>query len=310
MPLAVIAIGGNSLVQSNQVGNIAEQFENAALTCRGLADMAKNGWDMVLTHGNGPQVGNVMLRVELAAHKVYPLPLDICDADTEGGMGYMLQQVFGNELSSRGIERTVVTLVTQVLVTPKDPAFINPTKPIGPFFNEEIAKRRIENDGWHMIEDSGRGWRRVVASPLPEAVIEIEAIRRCIGDGMIPIAVGGGGVPVYEEDGLLYGIEAVVDKDRASALLATELGAELLLISTGVEQVQVGYNSPNARPLGHVSQDEVRQYLDSGEFPPGSMGPKIEAALEYLDKGGKKVIITSPERLADAIAGTAGTHIE
>jgi carbamate kinase len=309
MPLAVVAIGGNSLVQSHQVGNIAEQFDNAALTCERIADLVEKGWDIVLTHGNGPQVGNVVLRVELAADKVYPLPLDICDADTEGGMGYMLQQVLGNVLRRRGTERTVVTFVTQVRVAADDPAFDNPTKPIGPFFTKEIADKRIAENGWSMVEDSGRGWRRVVPSPLPEAIVELGAIRRCVGNGMIPIAVGGGGVPVYQKDNQLYGIEAVIDKDRASALLANELGAELLLITTGVDNVMVGFNTPEQRALTNASREELRGYLESGEFPPGSMGPKIEAALGFLENGGKKVIITSPEKLGEAVAGSAGTHI-
>jgi carbamate kinase len=309
MPLAVVAIGGNSLVQSHQVGNIAEQFDNAALTCERMADLVEKGWDLVISHGNGPQVGNVVLRVELAADKVYPLPLDICDADTAGGMGYMLQQVLGNSLRRRNIKRTVVTFVTQVRVAADDPAFDNPTKPIGPFFAKEIADKRIAENGWSMIEDSGRGWRRVVPSPLPEAIVELEAIRRCVGGDMVPIAVGGGGVPVYEKDDQLFGIEAVIDKDRASALLANELGAELLLISTGVDNVSIGFNTPNQRALGDATRDELRGHLDAGEFPPGSMGPKVEAALQFLDNGGKEVIITSPGKLADAVAGKGGTHI-
>jgi carbamate kinase len=307
--LAVVAIGGNSLVQSHQVGTIAEQFENAALTCERVADLVERGWDVVLTHGNGPQVGNVVLRVELAADKVYPLPLDICDADTEGGMGYMLQQVLGNVLRRRGKERTVVTIVTQVRVAADDPAFDNPTKPIGPFFAKEIADKRIAENGWSMVEDSGRGWRRVVPSPLPEAIVELEAIRRCVGNGMIPIAVGGGGVPVHEKDGQLYGIEAVIDKDRASALLANELGADILIVTTGVDHVAVGFNTPKQRALTDASRAELREYLAAGEFPPGSMGPKIQAALSFLAGGGKEVIITSPEMLGEAIAGRAGTHI-
>ncbi|OGQ89180.1 MAG: carbamate kinase [Deltaproteobacteria bacterium RIFOXYA12_FULL_58_15] len=309
MALAVIAIGGNSLVQSNQVGTIAEQFENTALTCKQLAYLVREGWDLLLTHGNGPQVGNVMLRVELAADTVYTLPLDVCDADTQGGMGYMLQQVFTNELTKLGLQRTVVTFVTQVLVTPEDPAFHNPTKPIGPFFTEEVAQKKMSNHGWHMTEDSGRGWRRTVPSPIPKRILEVDAIKCCIGNGIIPIAVGGGGVPVYERDGMYFGIEAVVDKDRASALLANTVGAPLLLISTGVSQVQVGFNTKAARPLGRVSREELRGYLKAGEFPPGSMGPKIEAALQFLDNGGERVIITSPELIGDAIAGKAGTEV-
>ncbi|MEE8408998.1 MAG: carbamate kinase [Myxococcota bacterium] len=309
MPLVVVAIGGNSLVQSHQVGNIPEQFENAAIACTGIADVIERDWDVVLTHGNGPQVGNVLLRVEMASHQIYPLPLDICDADTEGGIGYMLQQVLGNTLRRRGVERTVVTFVTQILVDEDDPAFQNPTKPIGPFFDEDVAEERKQNRGWKMIEDAGRGWRRVVPSPQPLQIVEIEAIRRCVGDTMVPIAVGGGGVPVIRRDGDLVGVEAVVDKDLASALLGNVLGADTLLISTGVDQVQIRFNTPQAEPLGEVGRDEIRQSLAAGEFPAGSMGPKIRAALQFLDGGGQRVIITSPSLLLEAIDGEAGTRI-
>ncbi len=309
MPLAVVAIGGNSLVQSNQKGTIPEQFENAVTTCARLADLIDRGWDLVLTHGNGPQVGNVLTRVEMAAGSVYTLPLDICDADTEGGMGYMLQQVLGNELVRRRQSRTVATVVTQVLVDADDPAFAKPTKPVGPFLDEATAKRRAAEQGWNVVEDAGRGWRRVVPSPKPKQIIELEAIRILVKAGVIPIAVGGGGVPVCERNGALCGIEAVIDKDRASSLLATLLGADLLLISTGVPAVEIDYKKPSARTLRRATRDQLRGHLAAGQFPAGSMGPKIEAALEYVERGGARAIITAPELMVEAIAGEAGTEI-
>lgn len=309
MPLAVVAIGGNSLVQSGGTGAIPEQFETAVYTCERVADLIGLGWDVVLTHGNGPQVGNVLLRVEMARHAIYPLPLDICDADTIGGMGYMLQQVLGNALQARGINRTVITLVTQVLVDAADPAFDNPDKPIGPFYDAAKAALLHAEHGWDVVEDSGRGWRRIVPSPIPTAIIELDAIERCASAGMIPIAVGGGGVPVVRRDGSLYGVEAVIDKDRASAMLALALRADLLLISTGVPAIQVDFGTPTARALGEVSTAELRALYDSGEFPAGSMGPKVDAALQFLDGGGPLVIITDPDHLKEAVAGRAGTRI-
>lgn len=309
MPLAVVAVGGNSLSRAEQTGTIAEQWENAVDTCRSIADLVAGGWDVVLTHGNGPQVGYALRRVELARSQVYPLPLYICDADTEGGIGFMLQQILGNELVQRGIRRTVATIVSQVRVDPTDPAFQNPTKPIGQFYSAEDARARTAHDGWQMREDAKRGWRRVVPSPKPIEVIEIEAIRRCVQGGIITIAVGGGGVPVVRRDGKLEGIEAVIDKDLASALLARELGADLLLIATAVEAVQVGFGTPGARALREVGRDEVQKYAQAGEFPAGSMGPKIQAALDFLDQGGKRVIITDPQHMGAAARGQAGTSI-
>lgn len=308
MPLAVVAIGGNSLVQAHQKGTITEQFENSAITMKSLADLLERGYNVVLTHGNGPQVGNILLRVEAAESQVYPLPLDICDADTEGGMGYMLQQVLHNELKARGKSRTVVTVVTQVLVGSDDPAFQKPTKPIGPFYTKEIADLK-KKQGWTLVEDAGRGYRRVVPSPKPKDVIEVEAVKKLLAANMIPIAVGGGGVPVVEKNGHLQGIEAVIDKDLASALLANLLGAEVLIISTGVDAVQVNYRKPDAKTLTEVTRDELRKYLAEGQFPAGSMGPKVEAVLAFLDRGGKHAIITAPDKLVAAVEGKAGTHI-
>lgn len=307
--LAVIAIGGNSITKAGQVGTIKEQFENSAETAEQVAAIIARGWDVVLTHGNGPQVGNVLMRVELAAPQVYTLPLDTCDSDTQGGMGYMLQQVLGNALQRRGINRPVATVITQVLVDENDPAFKNPTKPIGPFYSQAEAERRKLERGWDIVEDVGRGWRRVVPSPKPLELIEEEVIRRCIHSGIILIACGGGGIPVAHRDNQLYGVEAVIDKDRASALLAEKMGADLFLISTGVEKVSLNYRKPNEQPIDFMTVSEAQKHLTEGQFPPGSMGPKIESAVSYLKHGGKRVIITSPEKLAAALDGKSGTHI-
>jgi carbamate kinase len=313
VPLAVIAIGGNSLTLENQVGTIDEQFANARRACAHIATLIERGWSVVLTHGNGPQVGSVLERVELGASRgIYRLPLDICDADTEGGIGYMLQQVLGNELRARGLARTVVTLITQTRVDPSDPAFQSPDKPIGPFFVESAARIKMRELGWNMREDAGRGWRRVVPSPRPLEIIEADAVRRCIDQGLIPIAAGGGGVPVVEKSARCYsGVEAVVDKDRASALLAHMLGADVLLITTGVHAVQVGFRTAEARELEEVERAELRRYLEEGEFPAGSMLPKIEAALSFVDgaPGKRFAVITDPESVVEAAEGRAGTRV-
>ncbi|MDD5544461.1 MAG: carbamate kinase [Acidobacteriia bacterium] len=307
--LAVIAIGGNSITKQGQVGTIKEQFDNAAETAEHIAGMVTRGWDVVLTHGNGPQVGNVLMRVELASPHIYALPLDTCDSDTQGGMGYMLQQVLGNTLRARGINKPVATLITQVLVDENDPAFQNPTKPIGPFFSQAEAERRQDERGWHVKEDVGRGWRRVVPSPQPLELIEEEAIRRCLQNGIILIACGGGGIPVARRGNQLHGVEAVIDKDRASALLAKRVNADLFLISTAVEKVLLNFKKPNETPIDRMTLPEARNHLSAGQFPPGSMGPKIEAAIDYLQHGGQRVIITTPEKLIEALDGKTGTHI-
>lgn len=310
MPLVVVAIGGNSLTKSKQVGSIPEQIDNASETCRHLVPLVQQGWQLVLTHGNGPQVGNVLLRVELAADRVYRLPLDVCVADTQGGMGYMLQQVLANELAAAGTPRPVVSLVTRMLVDAQDPDFASPSKPIGPFFDEAYARQMMRERGWRMKEDAGRGWRRLVPSPKPLRILEEDAVRAVLAAGVIPIAVGGGGVPVVaREGGRLAGVEAVVDKDRASALLARDLEADLFVISTGVDRVQLDYGKPTARAVEHLSVTEAARYLAEGQFPAGSMGPKIEAALSYLRGGGKQVVITSPEHIEAAVRGEAGTRI-
>lgn len=305
----LVALGGNSLTRQNEVGTIEEQFHNTRETCRFLATIVERGWEIVITHGNGPQVGNVMRRMEMTAHKMFPVPLDVCDAKTQGAMGYMIQQCLSNELHARGIHRRIATFITQTVVAEDDPGFHDPQKPIGRFFTEEQAKAKAAKEGWEMREDSGRGWRRVVASPMPLAIVESDAIAQAVSE-VIPIAVGGGGIPVVERDGCYYGVEAVVDKDRASALLALDLKCDLFVILTAVDVVQVGYGTPQAKALHRVSRDDMRKYMAAGEFAPGSMLPKVESVLTYLDGGGKQALITDPDNLEAALEAKAGTIIE
>lgn len=308
-PIAVLAIGGNSLMRPGQRGGFADQQGNARVTCEGIADVLAAGYRVVLTHGNGPQVGNALLRTELSQPELPPVRLDECDAETQGEIGYLLQQTLDNVLAERGWNASVVSMVTQVVVDASDPAFRKPTKPIGPFYAFEEALDRKRKLHWEMIEDSGRGWRRVVASPRPLEIVELDAVRACLGAGAVVIAAGGGGIPVVRRSGQLEGVEAVIDKDRVSGLLASQLGAELFLISTSVDEVYLHYGKHWQRALNRLSVEEARRYLADGQFPPGNMGPKIEAAIRYLEHGGRLVIITSPERIAAALQGAAGTRL-
>lgn len=308
-PIAVIAIGGNSLTRPGERGTFAEQQRNAELTCQSIAEVLDLGYRVVLTHGNGPQVGQALLRAELAQPQLPGLGLDECDAETEGEMGYLLQQTLCNVLAARGRHTGVVSLVTQVVVSSGDPAFRNPTKPIGPFYRMEEALERQAKLHWTVIEDSGRGWRRLVPSPRPLEIVEMPAVRACVHAGLVVIAAGGGGIPVVREGGQLRGVDAVIDKDRASALLARSLHADLLLFSTGVDRVALRFNLPDTKWLDRLSIEDARAHLANGEFAAGSMGPKIEAALDYLRAGGRRVVITSPDRLAAAVRGEAGTEI-
>ncbi|MBI2264511.1 MAG: carbamate kinase [Armatimonadetes bacterium] len=308
--IAVVAIGGNSITKANQRGEIREQFQNVEETSQHLITLLDQGYNLVVTHGNGPQVGNVLLRVELALPHVYPLPLDTCVSDTQGGMGYMIQQVLGNVLRKRGIVRPVVTVLTQVVVDPDDPAFHRPTKPIGPFYSREKAEEYQKKKGWNLIEDAGRGYRRVVPSPVPMDIVERDAIEVLLKSGFIVVAVGGGGIPVVSNGrGTFRGVEAVIDKDLASSLLATSINADLFLISTDAEQVCLNYRKPEEKRLNRMTVAEARTYLAEGQFPPGSMGPKIRAAVEFLEKGGREVLITTPEAIGRALAGETGTRI-
>jgi carbamate kinase len=308
-PVAVIAIGGNSLILPGERGSFEDQQRNARTTCEGVADVIAAGYRVVLTHGNGPQVGGMLLRGELAQPHLPALRLDECDAETQGDIGYLLQQTLANALAGRGLHLGVVTLITQVVVDLEDPAFRNPTKPIGPFYRFEEALERKQKLGWAMVEDSGRGWRRVVPSPRPLEIVETHAIRACLGAGVVVIAAGGGGVPVARRNGQLRGVEAVVDKDRSSSLLATTLHAETLLFSTAVERVAWHFGKSDERALERLEFAEAERFLREGEFPAGSMGPKIQAALEFLRAGGRRAIVTSPEKIGLAIHGGAGTAI-
>lgn len=309
---AVVAIGGNALIKDGQRGTIAEQYENARETARHIADLCAAGWGVVVTHGNGPQVGFILLRSELMPEDA-PVPrlsLEMSVADSQGGIGHILGQALLNELAARGLRDRAVCVLTHVVVDPADPAFGTPTKPIGPFYIAEQAAERAARDGWTIVEDSGRGYRRVVASPEPVRIVESDQIRALVDAGFVVIAVGGGGVAVVEvDDGVYTGVEAVIDKDRASALLAASLGIPLLVLSTGVEQVAVHFRQPDERWLDRITASEAEGYLADGEFPKGSMGPKVEAAIRFLRQGGQEVLITSPASLARAIAGETGTRI-
>ena len=310
MPTAVVAIGGNSLISDPRHRSVPDQFAATRETARHLAGMVESGWTIVVTHGNGPQVGFILLRSDLSAQVLHRVPLDSCGADTQGALGYMIQQCLQNEFQARGIRRQAVTIVTQVLVDRNDRAFQQPSKPIGEFYAEPAAREHMRAQQWTMVEDAGRGWRRVVPSPLPQAIIEVDAIKQLIADGFIVVAVGGGGIPVIRDDaGLLHGVEAVIDKDHASALLASALDADLLLISTAVEQVALNYQQPNQELLARLSVADAKRYLASGQFPAGSMGPKIEAAIAFIERGGKEALITNPENIARALRGETGTRI-
>jgi len=307
--LAVVAVGGNSLIIDKNRKSIPDQFDAVKETATHLADMVEDGWDIVITHGNGPQVGFILRRSELAMHELHPVPLDYCGADTQGAIGYMLQKAMSNEFKKRGIEKKTVTVVTQVEVAADDPAFEKPSKPIGSFMDEETARQRMA-EGQDFVEDAGRGWRRVVASPLPQRIVEVDAIKNLLGDGFVVVAVGGGGIPVVEkEDGELRGVEAVIDKDFASGLLATNINADLLLISTAIEQVALNFNKPNQRWLDKMTVAEAEQYIEEGHFAAGSMQPKVKAIVKFLKDGGKKALITDPPNIRRALDGETGTWI-
>jgi carbamate kinase len=308
--LAVIAIGGNSLIKDKKHQSVEDQYEAAHETAGHIAHMIKDGWNVAIAHGNGPQVGFILRRSELAAHELHEVPLDVCGADSQGAIGYALQQSLQNHLRDMGIDRQVATIVTQTEVSADDPAFENPSKPIGSFMEEEDAMRRIEVDGWDCNEDAGRGWRRVVASPLPMRIVEESAVKALLDAGMIVITVGGGGIPVVaDEKGHLHGIAAVIDKDFASSLLATRLGADTFIISTAVQKCALNFGKPNEEWLDRVTLAEAKQYLAEGtHFAKGSMAPKIEAVIKFLEAGGKHAIVTDPPSIPQALAGKAGTH--
>jgi carbamate kinase len=306
----IIAIGGNALIMRGERGTVTEQMGHASACMAHVAGMVSRGEPVVITHGNGPIVGNIVIQMECAGNTVPPMPLFIADADSEGGIGFMLQQSLYNHLvrHMRGAE--VVSVVTQVVVEASDPAFANPTKPIGPFYTEPESNKLAAERGWKLAQDAGRGWRRVVASPKPLRIVEAAAIRRIAESGIVVIAAGGGGVPVVQDDdGTLHGVDAVVDKDRASAVLAREIGAKRMIILTSVDSVYLDYGRQGERRIERMGVDEAIMQLAAGQFPPGSMGPKVEASIGFLNDGGKEVIITSPEKLEDALDGKSGTLI-
>jgi carbamate kinase len=307
-----VAIGGNSLIKDKEHLTVADQYAAARETTGHIAEMIAEGWDVAITHGNGPQVGFILRRSELAAKVagMHEVPLDACGADTQGAIGYALQQNLENHFRRLGLQRQAATLVTQVVVDVADAAFENPSKPIGGFMDEAEASQRVEQDGWTVVEDAGRGWRRVVPSPVPQEIVELSAIRRLLDVGIVTIAVGGGGVPVIrQEDGNLSGVSAVIDKDYASALLARSIEADLLMISTAVEYVFRNYRRPDQAPIREMTVAEARQLKDAGEFAAGSMLPKIEASIWFLTHGGQEAVVTDPPNMVRALAGETGTRI-
>jgi carbamate kinase len=306
----VIAIGGNSLIKDEDHRSVADQYAAIVETARHIVDLVARGFRVVITHGNGPQVGFILLRSEHSRGLLHEVPLDSIGADTQGAIGYQIQQAMQNEFRRRGLKETAATVVTQALVDKNDPAFQKPTKPIGQFYKKEQADDRIRVEKWTMVEDAGRGWRRVVASPKPTRIIEAEAIKHLVASGCVVIAAGGGGIPVVQDDkGNLSGAAAVIDKDLASAVLAKEIAADLLVISTAVEQVCLNFGKPDQKALDRLTLADAKRYMTEGHFKPGSMLPKIQACIQFLENGGTEALITCPEALPRALDGKAGTRI-
>lgn len=307
----VVALGGNAILQRGQKGTFEEQLKNVYHTAQQLAEMVLSGeWRIVITHGNGPQVGNILLQQDAAKGVVPPMPMDACGAQSQGLIGYMIQQSLKNILAERGRgDIPIATVVTQVLVDKDDPAFRSPTKPVGPFYSEEEAKRLRVEKGWHVVEDAGRGWRRVVPSPDPKAIVERDAIRILVENRAIVIASGGGGIPVIEEDGGLKGVEAVIDKDLAGERLAEDVKADVFLILTDVDRVKLNYGKPDERPIERMTVEEAKRYMAEGHFAKGSMEPKVRAAVRFVEAGGERAVIASLDQARAALAGQAGTQV-
>ncbi len=309
-PVAVIAFGGNALLRPQDHGTQEEQFTLAWKATRWLVEIIHRGYELVIVHGNGPQVGNIMIQVEEAITKIPPQSLDSCVAQTEGSMGFMLQNQLRNRLNEEQLTKEVVTVLTEVEVARDDPAFENPSKPVGPYFTAYRANVLMQEHGWQMVEDAGRGWRKVVASPPPKRVLDVGVVRRLVEGGAVVVAAGGGGIPVYQDvGGYFRGVEAVIDKDYTAALLAVALDADLFIILTQVPQVAENYGRPNQRWLDVVPVAKAREMLEHNQFPPGSMGPKIRSAIQFVEARGKEVLITDAEHLKDALARTSGTYI-
>ena len=308
--LAVVAVGGNALIKDKAHQTVQDQYEAAVETMGHIVGMIEMGWDVVVTHGNGPQVGFILRRSELASHELHEVPLDYCGADTQGAIGYMFQQILHNQFLAKSMDKNAVTVVTQTIVDREDPAFKNPTKPIGSFMEEAQAREKIKTEGWTMVEDAGRGWRRVVPSPIPQRIVEVDAIQSLIRAGFVVVAVGGGGIPVIETpDGNLVGVEAVIDKDFGSSILASMINADLFLISTAVEKVAINFNKPDQKWLDKLTTSEAKQYIEEGHFAKGSMLPKIQAILKFMELGGRQALITDPEHIMEALQGKTGTWI-
>jgi len=308
--LALVAFGGNALIRRGEEGTQTEQIENSDRLARQLVMLVQKGFDLLLVHGNGPQVGNILIQVEEAVTKVPPVSLDVCVAESEGSIGYLLERSLINRLRSAGIRKDVVTLVSQVVVDRSDPAFRKPSKPIGPFYTRYRAEYLMKKNGWLMVEDSGRGYRKVVPSPRPREVLSLQAVRDALERGSVVIACGGGGIPVFRnEEGSLKGIEAVIDKDRTAGLLAESLPADLFVILTSVDRAYLNFGRPDQVPADRLGLSEARRHLRDGQFPAGSMGPKMETAIQFVEKTGKEVLITSVEKLKDALSGKAGTRV-
>ena len=308
--VAVVAVGGNALIKDKAHQTVQDQYACAKDTMTHIVDMIEMGWEVVITHGNGPQVGFILRRSELSKGILHEIPLDYCGADTQGAIGYMFQMALHNEFKKRGLDKVAATVVTQTVVDKTDPAFIHPTKPIGSFMDETEAKEREANDGWTVVEDAGRGWRRVVPSPRPIEIVEAPAINSLTKAGISVVAVGGGGIPVIRrDDGTLEGVEAVIDKDFGSALMANLINADLFVISTAVEKVALNFNKPDEVYLDSMTVAEAKQYIEEGHFAPGSMLPKVQAIIQFLENGGKKALITDPEHIGEALQGETGTWI-
>jgi carbamate kinase len=311
--LAVLAVGGNSLIRDNKHVTVEDQMAALRRTAHHIADMIDAGWDLAIGHGNGPQVGFILRRSEIAAkvEGMHEVPLDVCGADSQGAIGYEFQQALQNEYHRRGIQKGAATVITQMLVDKNDPAFQNPSKPIGSFMDEAEAKRREREMDWSVVEDAGRGWRRVVPSPLPRKILELDSVRLLLNAGVTVITVGGGGIPVVDKgNGEYQGVAAVIDKDFASSLLAQEIGAELFLIATAVEQVAINFGKPEQKWLDKMTVAEAKQYLAEGtHFAKGSMAPKVQAIIWFLENGGKQALITNPENISRALKGESGTWI-
>lgn len=308
--VAVVAVGGNSLIKDEQHKTIQDQYEAGMESMKHIVDMIEQGWEVVVTHGNGPQVGFILRRSELSRHELHEVPLDYCGADSQGSIGYMFVMALHNEFLKRGMKKEAAAVVTQTIVDRNDKAFSNPTKPIGSFMDEKLAKEHAANDKWTVVEDAGRGWRRVVASPIPQKIVEASAINSLIKAGFVVVGVGGGGIPVIEDEkGNLIGVEAVIDKDFGSSVLATLINADLFMISTAVEKVAINYNKPNQQWIDKMTIAEAKKYIEEGHFAKGSMLPKIQAILKFLEAGGKQAIITNPANIGRALRGETGTLI-